>query len=166
MVYFWNLSRRNMSKTQPTPLEARKKLEHYCAYQDRCHKEVTEKLYSLGITHTAADEIIVYLINNNFLNEERFAKSFARGKHRIKQWGKVRIVNELKFRHISQVNINTALKEIDPDEYLDTFSQIAKQCWDSLKDPNIQSRKKKCFDFLYRKGYESQLIYEKLDELN
>lgn len=156
----------DMSTATPTPLEARKKLEHYCAYQERCHKEVSEKLYSLGIGRDDADEIIVYLINNNFLNEERFAQSFARGKHRIKFWGKVRIVNELKFRNISQRNINTALKEIDPDEYLYNFNTIASQCWNGLNDKNLQTRKKKCFDFLYRKGYESQLIYEKLQDLN
>ncbi|MFT3794759.1 regulatory protein RecX [Flavobacterium sp.] len=155
-----------MSTATPTPLEARKKLEHYCAYQERCHKEVSEKLYSLGVASAAADEIIVYLINNNFLNEERFAQSFARGKHRIKHWGKIRIVNELKFRNISQYNINTALKEIDPDEYLETFNLIATQCWNSLNGSSLQAKKKKCFDFLYRKGYETQLIYEKLDELN
>lgn len=166
MPYFWNMLTLDMSTATPTPLEARKKLEHYCAYQERCHKEVSEKLYSLGIGRDDADEIIVYLINNNFLNEERFAQSFARGKHRIKFWGKVRIVNELKFRNISQRNINTALKEIDPDEYLYNFNTIASQCWNGLNDKNLQTRKKKCFDFLYRKGYESQLIYEKLQDLN
>ena len=83
-----------MQKDIITPLEARQKLEHFCAYQDRCHGEVVDKLRSFGIDMNKIDEIVVYLIEHNFLNEERFAKSFARGKHRIKHWGKIRIVNE------------------------------------------------------------------------
>ncbi len=156
----------NMSKPITTPLEARKKLEHFCAYQDRCHEEVIEKLKSLGMDADVSDEIIVYLIGQNFLNEERFAKSFARGKHRIKHWGKVRIVNELKARQISAYNINQALLEIDPDEYLQTFDTVANRCWESLSESNLLKKRKKCHDFLYRKGYESQLIYQKLSELN
>ena len=85
--------------------EATKKLEHYCAYQDRCHEEVIQKLRSMKMDSDEIDAIIVHLIASNFLNESRFACSFARGKHRIKHWGKIRIVNELKFRKISQYNI-------------------------------------------------------------
>lgn len=149
-----------------TPLEARKKLEHFCAYQDRCHAEVVDKLRSFGLENRYVDEIVVYLIGQNFLNEERFAKSFARGKHRIKHWGKVRIVNELKSRGISEYNINTALKEIDPEEYLTNFDLTAQRCWESVRDTNPLRKKKKCFDFLFRKGYENQLIYDKLERLD
>ena len=92
--------------------EVRQKLEHYCAYQDRCHQEVYQKMFSFSLTTYEKEELMVYLIDNNFLNEERFAKSFTRGKHNYKNWGKIRIVNELKFRKISQYNINLALKEI------------------------------------------------------
>lgn len=152
-----------MSKEYPTPSEAQKKLEHYCAYQERCHDEVIEKLRSLGMDTNATDEIVVYLIAHNFLNEERFAKSFARGKHRIKHWGKMRIVHELKFRNISQYNINSALREISPEEYLDTFNALAERHWESLHEGNVLRKRKKCYDFLFRKGYESNLITEKLD---
>ncbi|HMI06796.1 MAG TPA: regulatory protein RecX [Flavobacterium sp.] len=152
-----------MSKEYSTPSEAQKKLEHYCAYQDRCHDEVIEKLRSLGMDTNATDEIVVYLIAHNFLNEERFAKSFARGKHRIKHWGKMRIVHELKFRNISQYNINSALREITPEEYLDTFNALAEGHWESLQEGNVLRKRKKCYDFLFRKGYESNLITERLD---
>jgi regulatory protein len=151
-----------MPKDIFTPLQARAKLEHFCAYQERCHAEVADKLRGFGLEATATDEIIVYLIEHNFLNEERFAKSFARGKHRIKHWGKIRIVNELKFRGISQYNINSALKEIEPDEYLQNFDALAQRCWENLREPNIFKKKKKYVDFLLRKGYENQLIYDKL----
>ena len=96
-------------KEDYTLLEAKQKLEHYCAYQERCHDEVLQKLRSFRVDRTVIDEVIVHLIENNFLNEERFACSFTRGKHRIKHWGKIRIVNELKFRNISQYNITTCL---------------------------------------------------------
>mgnify|MGYP006126810111 CR=1 FL=1 len=81
--------------------EATLKLEYYCSYQERCHQEVVDKLYQLGMKSDEIDTIVVHLLQHNFLNEERFARSFARGKHRIKSWGKIRIVNELKQRHIS-----------------------------------------------------------------
>ena len=77
--------------------EAIQKIEHYCAYQERCHEEVEQKLRSMKMDSEEIDQIIAHVINDNFLNEERFACSFARGKHRIKHWGKIRITNELKF---------------------------------------------------------------------
>lgn len=145
--------------------EAKKKLEHYCAYQERCHDEVMQKLKSMHMIPEACDLIIAYLIENNFLNEERFACSFARGKHRMKQWGKNRIVNELKARHISRYNIERALKEISAEEYYDTFHKAAEKQWTAVTEKNIHKKKKKVFDFLMRKGFETQLIYDKLAEL-
>jgi len=108
--------------------EAQQKLEHYCAYQERCHDEVVSKLYALKMTPEEIDTILVKLIADNFLNETRFACSFARGKHRIKHWGKIRIVNELKARHITTTNINLALKEISTEEYETTFEQLSEKC--------------------------------------
>ena len=107
--------------TSFTVQEAQKKLEHYCAYQERCHQEVVQKLKSLNMIPKAIDQIIGQLISDNYLNETRFAQIFARGKFRIKKWGKVRILRELKFRNISPFNTKIALKEIDPNEYSDTF---------------------------------------------
>lgn len=151
---------------KPSIKEARLKLEQYCSYQERCHQEVIQKLYDLGIKSTEADVIIVHLIEQNFLNEERFARSFARGKHRIKFWGKIRIVNELKQRKISAPNIKCALTEISAQEYQDTLDKLAERHWENLKEPSTQKKKKKFCDYLLRKGWESNLVYEKLKELS
>jgi regulatory protein len=145
--------------------EATKKLENYCTYQDRCHKEVIKKLRDMGMIPIAIDQIVGQLIEDRFLNEERFAKSFARGKFKIKKWGKNRIVNELKYRDISKYNINIALKEIDPQEYLHALDVLAKKRLQQLYEPNIQKRKKKLADYLLYRGWESHLVYEKLSEL-
>ena len=111
------------------------------------------------------DEILAHLIQENYLNESRFACSFARGKHRIKLWGKVRIVNELKMRNITTYNINLALKEITPEEYEINFNVLAERNWHSIKESNGLKKRKKCCDFLLRKGYESTMVYEKVKEL-
>lgn len=145
--------------------EAQLKLEYYCSYQERCHDEVITKLKSMNMIPEAIDKIVVHLIENNFLNEERFACSFARGKHRIKFWGKIRIVNELKFRHISKYNIDKALKEITPEEYDETFHKLAEHHWGSMREANSMKKRKKFCDFLLRKGFESHLVYDKMKEL-
>jgi len=152
-----------MSKEYPTVREAIQKLEHYCAYQDRCHEEVVQKLRTLKMTPEEIDAIVVHLISGNFLNEERFARSFARGKHRMSHWGKVRIVRELKLRHISKYNIEAALKEIE-EEYYENFENFAVYRWEILQEPSLLKKKKKWSDFLLRKGFETSLIYEKMKE--
>ena len=145
--------------------EIKHKLEYYCSYQDRCHKEVEQKLNSFTLITALKEKVIVHLIENNFINEERFAKSFARGKHNYKGWGKNRIVNELKFRNISSRIIETALKEIPEASYFEDFHALAEKNWETIKEPKGQKRNKKFVDFLLRKGYETSLIYEKLKEL-
>ena len=141
------------------------KIEQYCAYQERCHEEVETKLRSMKMDTDEIDSIIVHLIGENFLNEERFARSFARGKHRIKFWGKIRITNELKFKKINQRLINIALTEITQEEYLATFQSVAERNWASSKETNALKKRKKFCDYLLRKGFESNLIYEKAKEL-
>lgn len=148
-----------------TPKEALKKLEHFCAYQERCHEEVVSKLYSLKMTSDEIDSIVVQLIEGNFLNESRFACSFARGKHRMKSWGKIRITNELKARNISATNITLALKEISPEEYEETFSQLSEKCWNSIHEKNTLKKRKKFCDYLLRRGFESNMVYEKIKEM-
>ncbi|MCL9803912.1 RecX family transcriptional regulator [Flavobacterium amniphilum] len=145
--------------------EATQKLEYYCSYQERCHEEVITKLKSLGMIPQAVDHIVVHLIEQNFLNEERFACSFARGKHNIKKWGKFRIENELKLRNISKFNINKALKEIPQEIYIETFHLLAEKQWDTVLERNIAKKKKKIADYLLRKGWESNLVYDKLNDL-
>ena len=141
------------------------KIEHYCAYQERCHEEVVQKLRSMKMESDEIDTIMVHLISENFLNEERFACSFARGKHRIKFWGKIRIVNELKFRQITQYNINLALKEISIEEYAATFHKVSERNWETIRETNTLKKRKKFCDYLLRKGFESNLVYEKVKEL-
>lgn len=145
--------------------EAIQKIEHYCAYQERCHEEVEQKLRSMKMDSDEIDRIITHLINDNFLNEERFACSFARGKHRIKHWGKIRITNELKFRGINQTLINIALKEISPEEYYSTFDTLANRHWESIQETNSLKKRKKFCDFMLRRGFESNLVYDKVRDL-
>ncbi len=146
-------------------IEAQKKLENYCAYQERCHQEVHAKLQQLAINKPDTELIIVHLIQNNFLNEERFARSFARGKHRIKSWGKSRIINELKARQISAPNIKLALTEIAEEEYRETFEKLGERHWNTILEKNQLKKRKKFCDYLLRKGWESDLVYEKVKEL-
>ena len=145
--------------------EILRKAESYCAYQERCHTEVIQKLKTFSSSETVIDNAVVHLIEHNFLNEERFACSYARGKHRIKHWGKIRIVRELTARSISKHNIDKALKEIDSEEYLANFHILSEKIWTSISEINIQKKKKKFCDYLLRKGFETSLIYEKLQDL-
>ncbi|MDC9722265.1 MAG: regulatory protein RecX [Urechidicola sp.] len=145
--------------------EAKRTLEKYCAYQERCHKEVEQKLYDLNMIPEARELIIVHLIEHNFLNEERFAKSYARGKFRIKKWGKQRITRELKFRNISVYNIKSALKEINETDYSNTFNLLAIKRFDAIKESNKYKKRKKVADYLLYRGWESNLVYAKVSEL-
>ncbi|MEM1260455.1 MAG: regulatory protein RecX [Bacteroidota bacterium] len=148
-----------------TIAEATKKIEQYCAYQERCHKEVMEKLISFGMIPQVRDHILAYLIQENYLNEERFAKSFARGKFSTKSWGKNRIVNELKYRNISKFNIQSALNEISERDYLAALDALAKKRLYQIKETHPQKIKRKLADYLLYRGWESDLVYEKIKEL-
>ena len=145
--------------------EAIQKIEYFCSYQERCHEDVVAKLRTMKMDSEEIDSIMVHLIASNFLNEERFACSFARGKHRIKNWGKIRICNELKFKKITQSLINKALQEITPEEYLDTFHALAERHWASIRETNALKKQKRFCDYLLRKGFESNLVYDKVKEL-
>ena len=145
--------------------EAIQKIEFFCSYQERCHEEVVTKLRTMKMDLDEIDEIMVHLIASNFLNEERFACSFARGKHRIKHWGKIRIINELKFKKISQNLINTALKEITPEEYAATFHALAERHWETIRESDVLKKKKKFCDYMLRRGFESNLVFEKSKDL-
>ena len=144
--------------------EAQKKLEHYCAYQERCHKEVRQKLWEMRMIPEAIDVIMVHLIQENYLNEERFAKAFVSGKFRIKKWGKNRLLRELKFRDISKYSIDSALKEIDLDDYYKTLDDLVQKRIAQVKEPNVYKKKKKVADYLLYRGWESVLVYEKLND--
>jgi regulatory protein len=148
-----------------TVAEATKLMENFCAYQERCHKEVAQKLFDLHMIPEAREKITLHLLQHNFLNEERFSKAFARGKFSIKNWGRIRIVNELKFRNISSYNIKTALKEIDEEAYLKTLQKVAEKKAAVIKEPNAFKKRSKLLTYLSSKGYESELIYEVVNGL-
>lgn len=139
--------------------EATKLLENYCAYQERCHKEIEQKLYDLKLIPEAKEKIILHLLQHNFLNEERYAKAFVRGKFSIKKWGKQRIINELKFKSISIYNINTALCEINENEYLNTLKQLAEKKFLLIKESNSFKKSSKLANYLISKGYETDLVF-------
>lgn len=146
--------------------EARKRLERYCIYQDRCHVEIEKKLKEMNMITEACEVIILHLIEHDFLNEERFSKSFARGKFRIKNWGKQRIVRELKRRKISNYNISTALKEIGDEDYMATLNEVALRRYGTIKEANVYKKSKKLIDFLLYKGYENNLVYEVVRDIS
>lgn len=154
----------NTHKTY-TVLEATEKMKSYCAYQERCHKEVKDKLRSLRMIEAASDLIINTLIQENFLNETRYATSFARGKFRIKKWGRNRIKLELKRRDIGVYNINMAMKEISDVDYLNTFYELAHKKADSLTETDLWKKRKKLSDYLLYRGWESHLVYEAINDI-
>jgi regulatory protein len=153
------------AKKTYTVEEALVKLQKYCAYQDRCHREVEQKLKQMHMIPEAIERVIVDLIQDNHLNEERFAKAYVRGKFSIKKWGKVRLTLELKQRQISQYVIKTALAEIDPEEYLQTFHKLAEKKALNIFESNPFKRKKKLADYLIYRGWESHMVYDKVNAL-
>lgn len=145
--------------------EATVKLMQYCAYRDRCHKEVEEKLTDMRMIPAAKEQIIIQLMQEDFLNEERFARSFVRGKFRIKKWGKIKITQELKFKEVSAPIIKLGLTEIDQQKYIGTLYDIAEKKLAQIKEPNPYKKKRKLIEFLLRRGYESALVYDVANEL-
>ncbi len=149
----------------PTLDEALIKLQRYCAYQDRCHKEVREKLSDLGIWGDDAGQVIVELIEEKFLDEERFARSFVRGKHRFKKWGRIKIERELKKKDITGYCLKMGFQEIDDEEYLETLTTIITKKNQFLKAKNEYERKVKLAKYAMTKGYESHLVWEVVNDL-
>ncbi len=153
------------SRPSYTLTEATRKMEGYCAYQDRCHQEVLVKLKEMGMIPEAIDQIMGHLISGGFLNEERFARSFARGKFRMKKWGRIRITRELKKREISPYLIKLALEEVEDQEYSKALEALARKRLSQLKGLEPRLQKKKLYDYLLYRGWESSRVYDQLDEL-
>src|SRR5215204_3807302 len=149
-----------LPKKSLTTEQAYQKLRHYCAYQDRCHSEVKTKAYLLGLKKPEVEELTSRLIEENCLNEERFAKAFAGGKFRIKQWGRIKIKAELKSKQISDYCIAAALDEIDNVKYKETLHKLAVKRWNSIKGAgtNLFVKMTKTRDHLLVKGYEANLV--------
>ncbi|WP_026768648.1 regulatory protein RecX [Asinibacterium sp. OR53] len=147
-------------KTSLSPEKAFQKIKHYCAYQERNHYEVREKLYGMGLFKKEVETLITRLIEEDYLNEARYAIQFAGGHFRLKKWGKIKIRFELRQKGVSDYNIKAALKEIDEADYLQVLSKLAREKWASLKAESPAGRHTRTTAFLLRKGYENNLIQE------
>ena len=151
--------------TSYTVDEAKAKLEAYCAYQERCYKEVREKLRQMKMIPQAQDVILQHLTKHDYLNETRFAEAFSRGKFRVKKWGRQRITRELKQRQLSAYNIKKGLQQIPESEYLTTFYELSQKRLDQLTETNKYKKRKKLADYLLYRGWESSLVYNRVTEL-
>lgn len=139
--------------------DALRKAAMFCAYQERTQQEVRERLKEWGVLGDDAEEVIAELIQQNYLNEERFAKSFAGGKFRVKGWGRRKIKQQLQQRGISGYNLDQAMKEIGPDDYRETLTDLLEKKRQSLRDDNPLIVKQKLVRYALSKGYESELIF-------
>jgi regulatory protein len=155
-----------MKKVRVGKEQAILSIRHFCAYQERAQQEVRDKLYELGMTTPEVEEILSDLITENFLNEERFAISFAGGHFRIKGWGKLKINHALYQKRVSAYNIKKALKSIDEDDYQAKLYDLATKKWASLKGERGLSRMAKTHAFLHQRGFEPALIQPILQKLN
>jgi len=154
-----------MIRKQLTKEQALQKLRQYCAYQERSHAEVIQKLWDLGVRKTEHDDVVATLIEEDYLNEERFAIAFAGGKFRMKDWGRKKILYALREKKVSEHNIKRALREINEEDYHKTLHAIAEKKWDTLESEPPVQRRKKLHDYLLQKGFESPLINEVINAL-
>jgi regulatory protein len=144
--------------------EAFIKIQSYCTYQERSHKEVKNKLYEYGLYSSEVEELISALIVDGFLNEERFARAFAGGKFRIKKWGKVKIKQELEMHGLTKRNIATGLKEIDSADYSKTLKALIKKKATQTHEQNLFKKRSLIARYVIGKGYESELVWEMVKE--
>jgi len=148
-----------------TAEQALQRAKLYCAYQERCHAETKQKLYSFGLFKNDVDRIVSHLIEEDYLNEERFACAYARGKFRMKHWGRVKIVYELKQKNVGDYCIKKAMKEIEEEEYLKVLAKLVEEKLKELnREQNDLVRRKKVVDHLLQKGYERELIFSFIKE--
>ena len=151
---------KKFSKEQALP-----QVKQFCVYRERCHSEVKEKLYSYGLYKNDVEQLMAQLIEENYLNEERFAKQYAGGKFRMNQWGRVKIKYALRQKQVSEYSIKKGLKEISEPDYKKTLQKLAEQKLKTLKNDNVLSKKKKLQDYLLQKGYEGELVREVVNNL-
>lgn len=153
------------SKKVTDKLQARVKAEHFCAYQERSQQEVRTKLHSFDLPYSEVEELISELIQDNFLNEERFATTYALGKFRIKNWGKHKIKQGLKLKQVPEKLINKALKQLNGDDYTETLKKLLNKKTEVLLEPDAFKRNYKLMQYALGKGYERDLVAELLKEL-
>ena len=143
-----------------TPEQALIKIRDWCAYQERCQQETRDKLYDYGLKTDDVENIIAQLVNENFVNEERFAIAFAGGKFRIKKWGKVKIKQELKAKRVSDYCIKKGLAVIDNTDYINTLKKVLALKAKSITEKNFLKKKQKLVRYALSKGYEQDLIFD------
>jgi len=148
-----------------TASEVRKKIYHYCAYQERSHQEVKNKLYDLELSSSEIEEMISHLITEGYLNEERFAKSFVGGKFRIKNWGRIKIVNALEAKGLTKNCIRSGLREIDEADYRRTIELLILKKLDQTDEANIYVKREKLATHVIQKGFEPELVWEIVKEV-
>jgi len=148
-----------------SPSEAKQKIYRYCAYQERSHLEVRNKLYEYGLYKSDVEDILSQMITDGFLNEERFAKAFAGGKFRVKHWGKVKIVHELEAKGLTKNCIALGLKEIDKDDYLKTLKALLEKKSTQVSESNVFAKRDKLAKYAIQKGFESDLVWTFLKEI-
>ena len=154
-----------LNKTKLTSEQALIKIQKYCAYQERCHKEVTDKLYGFGLWKDQVENIIIKLLEENFLNEERFAEAYVSGKFRIKHWGKIKIKLKLKEKRVSDYCIKKGLSQIEDEEYASTIKRlIEKKEVDYSKRYKDYELKAKLINYLLQKGFEYDEIKSVIEE--
>lgn len=148
-----------------TPQQAKEKIQQYCAYQERSHLEVRNKLYGYGLYRDEVDEILSDLISAGFLNEERFAKAFAGGKFRMKNWGRIKIIHALEAKGVSNNCIRIGLKEIEETQYQETLRDLLLTKSEVTKADNLYTTRDKLSKFAMQKGYEPELVWRILREV-
>jgi len=147
-----------------TFLEIKQKMVNYCVYQDRCHQEVEQKMRDFLLVPEAKDEILLYLMRENYLNEERFARSYIRGKFYIKSWGRIKIKNHLKFKGVPEKLINKSFDEIDEDDYERTLQKLWHDYYSRQGGTQVYQKKSKTIKYLLGKGFEYENIQEVMKE--
>jgi regulatory protein len=152
-----------MTEKQASALK--RKIAAYCAFRERCRKEIQNKLSDLGATVEMCQDIISWLEQENYFNNKRFAVSFARGKFSYNNWGKHRIMLELKVREIAPEDISFAIKEIETDEYFSGIEKLALKKWNEIKLDDLYLKKQKTAAFLTQKGFEPELAWKATDKL-
>jgi regulatory protein len=148
-----------------TPAQALEKISNYCAYQERSHKEVRNKLYEYGLHRGDVEELLARLITDGFLNEERFAKAFAGGKFRMKKWGRNKIVHELESHGVTSKCIQKGLAELSQADYSKTLRALLQKKLNQTAEPNLFKKRDKAARFAIGKGYESELVWGILKEI-
>ncbi len=147
------------------PQQAREKILHYCAYQERSHQEVRNKLFGFGLYSSEVEQIISNLIIEGFLNEERFAKAFAGGKFRMKKWGRIKITHALEAKGIAKNCIRIGLKEIEEPIYEEVLLELLKTKFSKIQDENLYSSRDRLSKYAISKGYEPELVWRKIHDL-